>query len=158
MLGFEDLMMTDSSAFRYWKLEATTSGTLWIINEISYIANGIQYPTSPMTTDTTPAPLVVTASSYYASRNPYKAFDRQPLDVSNCWQSDDANPWIRVDLGPNNLIAATAISITINDTASGPNNFVVRASVDGSTWITKLTVGSAGWSAPNQEKTWTFTS
>lgn len=154
----DDMMMSAGGGYRYYRIIAQSAVAQWSIDEIKYLVNGVAYPTVAMTSDTSPSPLAATASSFSVSYNPYKAFDRA-FGASNSWLSNavSATHWIMLDFGSGVQVAADAVSITVGGGA-WPQSFYVQSSNDGSTWTTRLSVASAGWSADGQEQTFTFTS
>lgn len=91
-----------------------------------------------MTSNTTPTPYVVTASSVFSgdtSRQPYKAFND---DLNNFWTCNaNALPaWIAIDLGKPTIITGVAIhpieQVYSKDT---PETFKVYGSDNGVDWV-----------------------
>lgn len=102
-----------------------------------------------MTSDTTPAPYVASASSFYDGNSsdkiilsPWKAFDNNVIQ-DDCWHigmteygSAKKNAWIQFDFG--NIITTGGIELTprYGYANQAPTEFTVFASTDGENWIT----------------------
>lgn len=135
--------------WRYFRLTATKwvsgnsdpnttpkPGTMRIGEWELYIAAGTKYPTSSMTTDTAPSPLVATSSSVLsAGFEAYKAFDGV-LGNSNRMITDvttGVDAWVQIDLGSGNAIDAAYFKIAPDDNVSSPSfNYIIDFHIDGS--------------------------
>lgn len=154
---FEPMFMS-SGGYRFFRISATLyTDSQWFVDELRFVSNGVRYPTQRMGSNTTPAPLVASASSDYGT--PYAAwyaFEGDQFPSTGFWASNtgDQFPWLQIDLGPGVLIEPTAVDITIPNLTSGPQNFAILASVtalDASQWTTLMNVGAVSWS-PNETR------
>lgn len=89
-----------------------------------------------MTSDTTPSPYVVSASSnqpIYGSAGPYAAFDNNPDTYWGNKESDNP-PWISIDLGePTGILGLRMLGRNSVD-GQLPHTFLVQGSDDNSNW------------------------
>lgn len=115
-----------SAPCRYLRLVVSDvhAGTIAGFFDVSFSDDGgvTDYPTSNMTSNTTPSPNVTSASSEYsATFAAWKAFNGATGSTDR-WASgigQHQNAWIQVDLGAGNEISANHVSYTIyNDTAN----------------------------------------
>lgn len=95
-----------------------------------------------MTSDTTPEPYVVSASTYSTdSVKPYNAFDE---NKETYWSSvNDTTHWIQIDIGENRKnVEIAGISISTKGIYFGqlPTGFIIRGSNDGFVWTDILKV------------------
>lgn len=73
-----------------------------------------------MTSNTTPSPYVVSASSSQSNRDAYRAFDGIKNNVANGWATNSTTSgWIKLDFG--SPIKCSAISITSRSTNGEPS-------------------------------------
>jgi hypothetical protein len=110
-------------------------------------AAGTQYPNPAvnMTTNTTPSPLVASASSVLSTFEPFFAFTTQFDGSSSRWHSTAAaNPWIQIDLGAGNGIAPVSVQIALYTTVSRSiNTFVIQGSNTGAFTGEQVNIGGA---------------
>ena len=115
---------------RYWRLTISrANGPEGIIppahggttvSSLVFIENGVSYPKVPMTSDTTPAPLVASSNTFLSSAFlPYKAFSGG-ITPGVQWQSADAASdliagYLSIDFGIRNPIAPTSVRIAVDD-------------------------------------------
>ena len=96
-----------------------------------------------MTSNNSPSPYVVTASSYYSYNfSPYCAFDNQS---GTAWASkaNESNPWIKIDIGSS--IALTTLRITSTYENSVATKFVIEGSNDDVNYITLRNYSTSSW-------------
>lgn len=154
---------TGVTSYRYLRLYvSTTSGPNYLgIDEINWVAVGVDYPTQTMTSNVAPSPLVASASSEAAAANAaWKAMDNS---TSSYW-APTANlipAWHTIDLGLGNGILPTSIGITPVESASYlPTAFTCYGSNTGSFAGEEITLGTfspgaTGWTA-HTSRTFTF--
>ncbi|MDR3604792.1 MAG: discoidin domain-containing protein [Syntrophaceae bacterium] len=115
------------------------------------INSGTGYATPAMVSKLSPAPVVITASSEYASPNcpAWRAFDQNENHTTNpeeCWitsaaGTETAPQWIKMDFGPDSSIIINKYSILSRNSpdpayVSAPRNFQLLGSSDDIVWIT----------------------
>lgn len=104
-----------------------------------------------MTSNTTPVPLVASASSQYStSYAPFKAFNAIASGETNSWVTSSGvkNGWIQIDF--NKQIKINMFSITSGDYSasinSEPKDFTLYGSNNGTTFDEIITInGQTGW-------------
>jgi hypothetical protein len=154
------------TGYRYLRTTVLTNndGSYAEMQELRYLVGSTAYPTVNMTSNTTPAPLVSSASSSYSGDTsqwgPYTAFENQPYGVSYGWTSSGAvaNEWLQIDLGVGNNITPTGMKITaMTDLGRHPKTFKVEGSNTGtfSGEQTLLYNGSTTWATAGTQ-TFTF--
>jgi len=120
--------------YRYWRLTVTdwtspsgkgAAGSLVRVAEWELHVGATAYPTSNMTNNTSPSPLVASSLTDLGSGfEPYKAFDGN-LSDSNRWISADAvsaDQWLQIDLGAGGEIRPTTTEIAPDGGAHVPPN------------------------------------
>lgn len=114
------------AAYRYLRLKVSDvhAGAIAGFFDVSFSDDGgtTDYPTSNMTSNTAPSPVVTSASTEFsATYAAWKAFNGA-TGFTDRWASGSGshqNAWIQVDLGAGNEIASNWISYTIyNDTVN----------------------------------------
>lgn len=115
------------------------------------INSGTGYATPAMVSKLSPAPVVITASSEYASPNcpAWRAFDQNENHTTNpeeCWitsaaGTETAPQWIKMDFGPDSSIIINKYSILSRNSpdpayVSAPRNFQLLGSNDDIVWNT----------------------
>lgn len=153
---------TVASTFRYLRLKANSSGFgNYCECSVKYLVGATSYPTSAMTTNSAPSPLVALADSEFSgSYQAWQAFDN---NVSTFWSASPTSfpHWVQIDLGSGNAITPTAIVIAPSNTVTMvPYDFVILGSNTGSfsgeeTTLYSAAPGASGWSA-NTDRTFTF--
>ena len=125
-----------SRFFRYTVTELlaaftpATDGAATRVSELEFISNGTTYPTANMTSNTTPSPLVASASGSTFGA-PYNAFDGTAGD-SNRWISTTTAPfWVQVDLGSGNEIIIDGYRIA-PDNATSIGYYPTKWKIEGS--------------------------
>ena len=156
----------DPTSYRFWRLNITLSETAAGArppNDGSIRVAGMRfkqgetyYPTSSMTSNTAPTPLVASASSVLSSGfEAYHAFDADLSDSSR-WAStasSSSEDWLQIDLGSGNAINPTEVDIAMDASAASYYivDFQILASNSGSftgEQVTFATVtGASGWPA-----------
>ncbi|MGG2085335.1 discoidin domain-containing protein [Lysinibacillus pakistanensis] len=113
-----------------------------------------------MTSDTTPYPLVASASTIYSTAYPaWRAFDGTK-DV-NGWSTANnniTNQWLRIDFGAKTRVNKSTVVARAQASASieSPKNFDFQGSNDGEIWITLKEVrDQTGWKA-SEQRTYEF--
>jgi F5/8 type C domain len=110
--------------------------------------------TPKMTSNTTPAPYVVSASSIYNSSWPeWKAFNKSNVDTYDRWASANNGlpAWLKLDFGAGNkkIIVKYAITtILSSDTSQSPKSFTFEGSNDDMNWtILDTRTNEINWSS-----------
>jgi hypothetical protein len=93
-------------------------------------------PDVAMTSNTTPYPLVATASSEYAAGSEaWRAFDGQPNNNSSRWMSAEPSAppqWLEIDFGPDAEIVLGGVILASDENVSTPSqNYIVDFEVEG---------------------------
>lgn len=125
---------TSAQAFRFVRFRADyTAGGYLEMHSLRYRSGGVWYPTTAMTSSSTPYPLVVSADSYYDSGyQPYYAFD---LNASSRWSTSapasTSGHWITIDFGVGGEIAPDAVGVVVNAAGYYPRDFAIEGSDTG---------------------------
>lgn len=99
-----------------------------------------------MTSDTTPAPYVITTSGITSGQDAWKAFNGSVSSPSDCWASDKANGWIQIDFGKKVAITSFALTGIMTNTQYNPKSFKVYGSNDNSTFdLIYEATNQVGW-------------
>ena len=130
---------------RYWRLTITKfryngtdnpSGTNGDtrISEFQLFVGGTKYPTSAMSGNNTPSPLVASASTAASGFPPYAAFNNDTSDSSRWISTTSGAPqWLQIDLGSGNLILPDSCKISPDGAVSiGGGYFPVDFKIEGS--------------------------
>lgn len=132
-----------AASYRFLRLTITANvgsivlATLW---NLAYSADGgaSYLPSSNMTSNSLPSPLVALASSEYdATVKAFQAFDENtfPATPSTRWASINSFPsWIQIDLGAGNGISPNRVKMqTYNDGTFDctPKDFTIKGSNSG---------------------------
>ena len=147
------------TAYRYFRLNISDNNgdPYTAVAELEIMVDVTSYPTSNMTSDSAPSPLVASASAFTAGDNPYKAFDGSPSNPT--WQMNAASGWVKVDLGSGNEIVATSAKVTGPNSANAaraPKDFTIEGSNDDSDWdVLATTTSETSW-GNNEVRTFTF--
>lgn len=126
-----------SDPYRYWRLNITSAHTAAGLRPsntgairvagMRFLQGSTYYPTSPMTSDSAPPPLVSSASTVLSSGfEAYHAFDTDLTDASR-WASTASSTltsWLQIDLGAGNLILPTDVDIAMD--ASSVDYYLVN--------------------------------
>lgn len=103
-------------------------------NIYSYESNNAKYDTK-MTSNTTPSPLVASASSIYSSSySAWLAFNGTRTDVNNCWITSSSlltDQWVQIDFKDKKRVSHIEVVGMGVNTTSSPKNFTVFGSNDG---------------------------
>jgi hypothetical protein len=144
--------VTTFPARRYFRIsgggEATSSTYM---NEIRFYTgqgqSGTKYPTSNMTSLTTPSPLVASASAYYSSSyEPWECFNGITYD--GWWNlgqygTDRTNWYIQLDLGSGNAVSINSAQLLIYTSfQGGGQSYILSASNSGSFSGEEIVIGS----------------
>lgn len=143
-----------ATTYRYLRLTMTAgaSGDYYELAEVQWMVSSTAYPTSSMTSNSAPSPLVASASSTQSTYSAYLAFNG--VVAARGWISNNANPsteWIKIDLGSGNGIAPTSIKIAPYATGGYnryPTAFSCEGSNDNTTFTTLYSTSgvTTGWS------------
>lgn len=105
--------------------------------------------TPVMTSNNTPAPYIVTESSYHLADMGYKIFDRNLSDpIRNFWHSSKGtNQWVKIDYFT--PIRINAFSLTAHMTDASPKDYKLQGSLDNTIFndiytVTNDTIWEAG--------------
>lgn len=152
-------------AHRYFRLLCTNwAGSYVRITELQLFVGATKYPTSNMTSNTAPSPLVASVSSELgAGFTAWYAFDSSTADASR-WIN--AHPvvepeYIQIDLGSGNDIAPDSMKIAPDSTGAHLVDFEMVGSTTGAFAGEEESYGAwtgvnTGWSA-NTLRTFTLT-
>lgn len=124
-------------ASRYLRLKVTrwffagnlnTSGAGDIrVQELEFVAGVTSYPTSNMTNNTSPSPLVATSSGAllgFGDHEPYRAFDGSYSGSDTQWMGDGTvNKYLQIDLGDGNGITPSAVIVTPDNAISAGDGY-----------------------------------
>jgi hypothetical protein len=156
-----------STSYRYWRFNVTdsyaTHGTdppnEVAVGQVKLFVDTTQYPTSNMTDNTSPSPLVASASSQdSAPAYAYQAFNSGGTEWSSQFE-EEFPQWVQVDLGSGNEIAITSYKIKAGEDGkegNGPKSWTLQASNDNSEFDTLDTQTDVGAWSENQERTYTI--
>lgn len=147
------------AGYRFFRVNVTgNSGSYIRFTSITIKEGATEYPFSinAMTSDTTPIPLVSSASSTFNyGYEPYHAFMYSYAQASNRWISGGDSPqWIQIDLGAGNEISPTSLQLCSDDvggTGYYVTNFTFLGSNTGTfsgeqvTLYTSATLGQGDW-------------
>ena len=135
--------MSEVAAARYFRLTITRwsvagSPTYYLeftrVAEFELLVDSTPYPSANMSANSSPSPLVATASSNLgAGFEEWRAFDGD-LSDSGRWISNSSalpSPWIQIDLGSGNEILPTSYNIA-PDGAAGSSYFPLDWRVEAS--------------------------
>lgn len=153
-------------SYRYLRLQvnSTGQGSFTEIRNLRFKVGGTSYPTSNMTTNSAPSPLVALASSEYSgSYQAFNAFDGNAASFG--WSNVSGLPaWVQIDLGSGNGITPDAVVIAPPDSggasSQAPSTFDILGSNTGSFSGEEATLytgspGTSGWTAAT-DRTFTF--
>lgn len=112
--------------------------------------------TPVMTSNTTPSPYVVTASSIYSSTyDAWKAFNGTVTDDNDCWATVNGTitGWIKIDFGSSTKIRAVSIQCrTMLTTTSSMNTFILYGSNDNIIFEELKTVANQNYWSPTETR------
>lgn len=139
------------TAYRYFRITVSSNFGLSSssIGEAYILSGETGYPTAAMSTNTTPEPLVATASML--ENLAYRAFDKA---ANTLWAtSGTVTGWVQIDLGAGNEIVPTGLRLVFA-TANAGNARIgkLQASNNGTDWVDILSYnrGTAGNSVLDQ--------
>lgn len=135
-----------TATYRYWRLVATdwacpngkgNAGSLVRVAEWELLVGATAYPTSNMTTNTAPSPLVASSLTNLGSGfEPYKAFDGNTSDSNRFISAEfvSLDQWLQIDLGAGNEIRPDTSKIAPDGGVGvAPNgNFIKAFRIDAS--------------------------
>ncbi len=139
----------DATAYRYLRIHITTSNGDIQLHEIEWLVDATPYPTSNMSSNTAPSPLVASASSEYSGS--YQAWENFDGDSSGGGWSPSPlagnDEYAQIDLGAGNEIVPTGVQISPYSNSYAPQAFEALASNNGSDWdeLGAWTGLSSGW-------------
>ena len=152
-LGLDANVAVSTTTYRYLKLNVTGvagSTTYVSVGELEYYVDGTKYPSSTMTGNSAPSPLVASASedTGTGAELAFKAFDN---NINTHWQTaiGTVTGWVKIDLGSGNEIAVNKIGIGTAETPDRtPSTFTIQGSNNDSDYTTLATYSSVFTSAP----------
>lgn len=101
-------------------------------------------PLIAMTSNTTPSPFVISASSFLIGFPAFHAYDNNP---SNFWANDgDFAASITIDYGVQYTFSSVQITVRSDVTNQNPVNFTLESSNDGSAFTVFSTQTGVSWS------------
>ena len=136
----KDSSINDKSttAYRYLRLDNTAnqgSGSVSIGEWQLFEADGTEHPSSNMTSNSAPSPLVASASTANASYAAYGAFSGTNTGAANTgWIATSTAGYLQIDLGAGNEIVLDNYSITEgagSATDNGPKTWTIEGSNTG---------------------------
>ncbi|MCE4043360.1 discoidin domain-containing protein [Lysinibacillus fusiformis] len=84
-----------------------------------------------MTSDTTPVPLVASASNVFSGLSAWKAFNGTMANADDCWlATKSAIPYLQLDFGKQTKVQAFRMKTRLNNEANSPNAFTISGSND----------------------------
>ncbi len=110
----------------------------------------VAYPTVAMTSDTTPAPYVSSASSSFsATYAAWKAFNKNVSSEPNSWITANTitTGWVKINLGSAITIRKYSITSNYIRLTDEPKNWTFEGSNNDSTWTVLDTQVNQTWSA-----------
>ena len=142
-----------SKTYRYLKMNVTgvAGSTTYIsVGELELYAGLVKNPTSTMTGNSAPSPLVASASedTGTGAELAFKAFDD---NINTHWQTANGTVtgWVKIDLGSGNEIAPGKIGLGTAETPDRtPSTFTIQGSNNDSDYTTLATYTSAFSTAP----------
>lgn len=164
LLGFGSRPPSGGAAFRYFRQTVTANGGVNDIDiaQLQLMVGAVAHPTTAMTSNSAPSPLVATANGELnASFAVWHAFD-QDITTSQ-WNSGltGADWWIQIDFGSGNDITPDAVKVTSggNGATLRPVDFRIDGSATGSfsgEETLLLTVTTAGFTSNFETLTFNF--
>ena len=115
-------------------------------------------PTVLMTSNTAPAPFVVSASSELSGYEPWQAYDGSAVDggATGVWASQSIPASITIDYRATYLVSAVEMTVRSIDNANqNPQAFDLQSSSDGVTFTTFASYTGQIWTN-SETKTFTF--
>jgi F5/8 type C domain. len=103
-----------------------------------------------MTTNTTPAPYVASASSEYSGMGAWKAFNGTLANSDDRWRStSQTNAWIKLDFGLSKPVNRVKITAPSSSTvlAGQPLEFFIEGSNDNNEWSRVVSVATTSFTA-----------
>ena len=152
------------TGYRFFRLRYTAFGTnQWNqIMELKFFVDTVEYPTVAMTGNTSPSPLVASASPNSTAPSTIRyIFDKNHLN-GHGWDGNSYPPpcWHQLDLGEGNLILPTSYKITNSYPDRSPTAFTLYASNVGNFTGEEVSLDSrsgVSWTGDFQEKTFNIT-
>lgn len=152
--GFAVSSSGASPTYRYLRIDITDTGSSGFvgIREIKWFVGAAEHPSSAMTSNSAPSPLVASASDE-TNGSAYQAYDDSTPD----WVTANTSGvgWIQIDLGDGNGINPTSVKITPTaDADRAPKDFTIEGSSTGSfsgeETVLKTVTGET-WTATTEE-------
>jgi hypothetical protein len=157
VLGKDAAVEVSTTTYRYFKIDVTLAGTSYVsIGEMEYFVGSTAHPTSNMTSNTAPSPLVASANSDTGTgaQLAFNAFDGSEHPTVSKWQTANGTNtgFLKIDLGSGNEIAPDRIGIFAPETESRtPRTFTIQGSNNDSDY-TVLTTYTSLPTWGNEEK------
>lgn len=162
LVGFGASQQTENT-YRYLRFTITSTAgatAIAILWELDYSADGgsTWLPSTTMTSNSGPSPLVASADSEFSSSYlAYKAFDNSDAGDTNRWTSaNTAMPhWIQIDLGAGNGILPNRVRWKVYNSGSdySPTAGNIKGSNTGSFAGEEVTIHSFSGLSGNANKT-----
>jgi hypothetical protein len=91
-----------------------------------------------MTSNNSPFPYVISASSQYSAQyEPWKAFNKNIIDVQESWLASTKSGWIQVKLAsPKTVVGYEIHNTSGTSVGNAPRSFTFEGSNNGSSWYT----------------------
>lgn len=150
-----------ASTYRYLQINITAANSdpFYEITGLQFLVGATAYPTSSMTSNTTPSPLVASASSDIgAPYTPFAAFDSSIASRGWISGTGDGTDYLRIDLGAGNGISPDSAKVAPSGLIGrAPKDFTFEGSNDASIWtvLNTQTGLTTGWTL-NTYRTFTF--
>ena len=147
------------TAYRYFQINISDNNgdAFTAIAELEWMVGATAYPTSNMTSNTAPSPLVASATAETAGDEAWHAFNGSAANPG--WQMNLTSGYLRIDLGAGNEIIATSAKVTatvVADTARNVKDFTLEGSNDASSWDVLGSPGSQTAWGDNEIREFTF--
>jgi hypothetical protein len=139
-----------SAAYQYFRLDITANNgdaTFTQVAELHLIgtqitAQSADFAPHDLTSNSSHAPIVTSASSFFSSNDAFAAFDGL-IDTTHRWLGQGSGTdWLKIDFGTGitNTLLGYWITIISTEATRTPKNWTMQGSNDGSSWTTVDTV------------------
>lgn len=144
------------TAYRYFRWSMTKvgaiAGNLAGAASLAVTTASGDRPSSSMSSNTTPSPLVASAESEYSgSYQAWQCFDGNSatdwVSMTTSASGGAISTWVRIDLGAGNGVVPTGCKITSSSNGGRipPTDFEFQGSNDGSAWTTLVNQSGLSW-------------
>lgn len=138
--GFETEVLFEgkiSSSGEYTLSDLVENYNLFIVQNTP--GDNLLYSLPPMTSDTTPSPLSVTASNIYSSEYQiWQAFNQRNNGVLDCWLALGTNGWVQIDTGGQTV--ASHVFLASRSDGASVKDIIIQGSDNLSSWETLASI------------------